>query len=154
MFHIIFYSCYFQGFFFTWLWTVSALTTIIKCEKIISRLVLHEKLRCRIPRKVTDIFICKAYCNLVAIRNRKTRLIEFKKKKTTRKKMLKHSKIGLAKLNVWQEEEFCVKLVAPLQHNQMMRPRFGYCFSFNQSWGGNFKNILSFLERSRIIIFY
>lgn len=58
--------------------------------------------------------------------------------------MLKHSKIGLAKLNVWQEEEFCVKLVAPLQHNQMMRPRFGYCFSFNQSWGGNFKKYIIF----------
>lgn len=30
------------------------------------------------------------------------------------------SKIGLAKLNDGQREELCVKLVAPLQHNQMM----------------------------------
>lgn len=34
------------------------------------------------------------------------------------------SKIGLAKLNDGQREELCVKLVAPLQHNQMMWHHF------------------------------
>lgn len=40
----------------------------------------------------------------------------FKNKKTWR--IL--SKIGLVNLNVRQKDEFCVKLVAPLLHNQMM----------------------------------
>lgn len=69
------------------------------------------------------------------------------------------SKIGLIMLNVGQKDEFCVKLVAPLQHNQMMWHHFngghvfGSCISLNLRAEERIK-ILSFIERLRKIIFY
>lgn len=122
VFRQLYCGCQFSDiicFYFNWItwgWKACTLRTINKYRKIISLFTL--KLPSKIPKKtIVWHFHQWSIIILVTIWYGIVPLTLNKKKKETWRIL---SKIGLVKLNVGQKDEFCVKLVAPLLHNQMM----------------------------------